>query len=245
MIHFIVSPYHLGTRAEGVGAGPVAVMDALNADTTVVDVGDRADWRAVNVAITRAVREARSEGKFPLILAGNCSSCLGTLAALRNRQVVWFDAHGDFHTPETSISGSVEGMCLAMAVEQFEIGDVVLIGGRDLDPGEDSRVRAMLRHITSADLSRVALPPGPEVYVHVDIDVLDPAVSPGTNFQGPGGFTSAELLAALAEVFRRCQIAALAITNYNPLKDVDHRTRNIVLDLIAHVSRLRGDCASR
>ena len=245
MIHFIVSPYHLGTRAEAVGAGPVAVMEALNADTTVVDVGDRADWRAVNVAITRAVREARSEGKFPLVLAGSCSSCLGTLAALQQPQVVWFDAHGDFHTAETSISGSIEGMCLAMAVEQFDIRDVVLIGGRDLDTGEDERVRTMLRHIASADLSGAALPSGPEVYVHVDLDVLDPAVSPGTNFQGPGGFSVEELHEALDAVFGRCRIAALAITNYNPSKDVDHRTRNIVLDSVAHVSRLRGDRASR
>jgi arginase len=244
-VHFIVSPYHLGRRAEASGAGPIAIQQALDADATVIDVGDVADWRAVNLAIAEAVRKARAEGNFPFVLAGNCNSCLGTLAALERPGVVWFDAHGDFHAAETSISGSVEGMCLAMAAEQFDLEDVVLVGGRDLDPGEDVRVRAMLRHLRSPELSQEVLPFGPEVYVHVDVDVLDPAVSPGTNFQGPGGFTAEELLAAVGEVFGRCRVAVLAITNYNPAKDVDHGTLKIVLDLIAHVSRLRGNHASR
>jgi arginase len=246
VIHFIVSPYHLGRRAEAVGAGPLAVMEALNAcHATVIDVGDAAEWPAVNAAIRAAVVHARAQSRFPLVLAGNCNSCLGTLAALTNPEVVWFDAHGDFHTIQTSISGSIEGMCLATAVEQFGIRDAVLVGGRNLDPGESERVRGMLRHVSSPDLNRIPLPSGSEVYVHVDVDVLDPSVSPGTNFQGPGGFTVEELAVALTEVVGRCQVSALAITNYNPSKDVENRTRNVILQLIAQVSRLHANCASR
>jgi arginase len=246
VIHFIVSPYHLGRRAEAVGAGPLAVSADLNPDAvTFIDVGTAADWRAVNTAIAAAVCEARREGVLPVVLAGNCNSCLGTLAASREPEVVWFDAHGDFHTPETSLSGSIDGMCLATAVEQFGLRKVVLVGGRNLDPGEDERVRAMLLHVASPDLSRTTLPSGSEVYVHVDVDVLDPAVSPGTNFQGSGGFTVEELEGAIAQVFERCDVAALAITNFNPSKDVNNRTRNVILDLIGHVSRLHGDRASR
>ncbi|HYP08523.1 MAG TPA: arginase family protein [Bryobacteraceae bacterium] len=255
MLSFIVSPYHLGQRGTGVGAGPSAILETgiaerLRAPAGEIDAGASSTPAEVNRRLTIEVRAALRGGSFPLILAGNCNSCLGTLAGLdrsTRRGIVWFDAHGDFHTPETSISGSLEGMSLMLATRDYvPEQNVVLVGARDLDPGEDERVRQRLRHIPDADLhTAVDLPDVECVYIHIDLDVLDPAISPGVNFRGSGGLTEEKLLKALDSTFQRYKVEALAIANYNPSFDIDHRTRNIAVRVIEEVSRLRQAVASR
>jgi arginase len=191
---------------------------------------------------------AQSRGAFPLVLAGNCHSCLGTLAGIHHPRlgVVWFDAHADFHTPETSASGSLEGQSLTLATAQFVAERrVVLAGARDLDPGEKERVHERLLYVPDARLQEHPLPDCERVYVHIDVDVLDPSISPGTNFQGSGGLSVESLIDAIACTFSRYRVAALTIANYNPEKDIDDRTRDIVVQLIHHIDRLRRTAASR
>jgi arginase len=182
------------------------------------------------------------------VLAGNCNSCPGTLAAVANLRTgtFWFDAHGDFHTPETSLTGSLEGMSLTLATTEFAAEElVVLVGGRDLDPGEAERVSQRLIHVPSGDLHSQRLPACDQVYVHIDVDVFDPDISPGANFKGPGGLTPGKLMDALTFTFDRYRVAALAIANYNPEQDVDNRTLDIIVILIEHIERLRRDARCR
>lgn len=242
MLTLIAVPYHLGEKETAVGAGPSRVLDTgiasrIEASETRIDVGPRVSWQDVNTAITSTVQAARAANRFPLIIAGNCNSCLGTLAALEDLKpgIVWFDAHGDFHTEQTSLSGSLEGMSLALATAQFVPENrVVLAGGFDLDPGEVERVRERLLHLPSADLRAAALPVMGHVYVHLDIDVIHPR-----------GLTVGQLGDALAETFSRFDVAALAITNYNPAHDAHNHTRDIIIDLIEMIARLRRTAASR
>ena len=155
MLAIIAAPYHLGERCKAVGAGPIQITPQLGSPSTILNLGDRTSWENVNDAITDAVLSARHGGASPLVLAGNCNSWLGTLAALRDLQpgIVWFDAHGDFHTKATSISGSLEGMSLTLATERFvPESRIVLAGARDLDPGEAERVRDRLRLVPSGIL---------------------------------------------------------------------------------------------
>jgi len=92
-------------------------------------------------------------------------------------------------TEATSISGSLEAMSLALATKRFvSEKSVVLAGACDRDPGEMERVRARLHYVPSG-IRQGNLPLSHLVYVHVDIDVLDPSISPGVNFQGAGGMT--------------------------------------------------------
>src|SRR5687768_13373447 len=127
-IHLIRVPYDSGQRALRMGAGPDALapsfVDALRAEghevtgETVEAPPGFATEVATAFALARAlserVRAARAEGRRPLVLAGNCMSSLGTVAGLRDEDddlgVVWFDAHGDLETPETTTSGFADGM---------------------------------------------------------------------------------------------------------------------------------------
>src|SRR5436190_20841456 len=242
MLRLIAVPYHLGRKSIAVGAGPSRVIDTgiasrIGAGSVSIDIGPQGSWQEVNTALTNAVRSAREAGCFPLLLAGNCNSCLGTLAAIQHPEagIVWFDAHGDFHTQETTISGSLEGMSLALATSFVAENRIVLAGGWNLDPGEAKRVKSRLLHIPSADLDSAALPDMHSAYVHVDIDVLDPG----------GGVSAEDLFTALRRSFERYRVAALAITNYNPERDQQNRTRDIIVSIIEHVHGLRRSNTSR
>ena len=253
MLHFIVAPYHLGQRGVAAGAGPLRVLASgiaaqLGATVSQMDIGPAGDWRDVNLGIAEAVRQSRGQGELPVVVAGNCNSCLGTLAGIDSPDagIVWFDAHADFHTRETTVSGSLEGMSLTLATEQLVPAHrVVLAGGRDLDPGEDERVRERLLHIPDGNLRWRGLRPCEEVYVHIDVDVLDPAISPGVNFQGPGGLDTQTLTDALAFTFESRRVAAVAVVNYNPDRDQANRTRNIIVELLRDIDRLRRTHGTR
>jgi arginase len=185
-------------------------------------------------ALAGQVAAAVRAGRRPVSLAGDCLSCLGVTAGLQRAGVeaalLWFDAHGDFNTPETSPSGFLGGMPLAMAVGR---GDqtlvrrlgmrpvaeerVILTDARDLDPGEDEAVAASaMTHLPGvAALLDGPLPSGP-LHVHFDTDIVDPIESPAQNYLVPGG-PSAELL---GRVFRRIgrdgDVVAVSISAWNP-----------------------------
>jgi arginase len=211
-----------------------------------IEAGFSARAEVVNSALAGVVAGAVATGAFPLVVAGNCNSCLGTLPALRpsGLGIVWFDAHGDFHTPETSISGNLDGMALGFATGQFvDESRTMLVGVRDLEAGEKQRVAASrMRVIPAADWSdgfvSKNLPPAERVYVHIDMDVIDAAINPGVNFRGAGGLSFNQVETALRTVAGRYPIAAAALTNYNPTRDVDWKTRDLGLRLARLISAL-------
>ncbi len=256
-IHLITVPYHIGQKDAGVGAGPSrylegglgSLVQSASGHTVKlvpVDVGFSARIEQVNGALTGAVAAAVGLGAFPLVIAGNCNSCLGTLPALRpsGLGIVWFDAHGDFHTRETSISGNLEGMALALATSQFvDEARTMLLGVRDLDAGERERVAASrMRVFPAAEWSdgfvSKNLVQAERVYLHIDIDAIDPAVNPGVNFRGSGGLSVLEVETALRTVRGRYPFAAAALTNYNPDRDVDWKTRNLGLRLARLIANI-------
>lgn len=236
-LHAIAVPYHMGSRNTGVGAGPLRLL-ASGISAELIDIGELASIELVNQEIARNIRQARASNAFPLVLSGNCNAALGVLAGLDGvcESIVWFDAHGDFHTPQTSISGSIGGMALALATAAHDLESrTVLFGPRDFDPGERERLCASaVTLVESFDLD--AIPALRNAYVHLDLDVLDPVVSPGVNFQGAGGLGVAKLKDALDTVFERCSPAAMTIANYNPERDVDDRTLRIVKDVLIQLT---------
>jgi arginase len=239
----IAVPYHLGQRGIEVGRGPLVLIDALPAPYQMVEGTSIA---AVNAELARAVA---THPRPAVVLAGNCNSCLGTLSALQDPGIVWFDAHGDFNTPETSISGKLEGMSLAIATghchpelmaRPIPEQNVVLAATRSLDPLEEVRLRASKITLASIEdvpravhelASRLTT-----IYLHLDLDVLDPQISPGVNFSEPGGISPGQLYGAVRDVLATGKLAAAAIANFNPDLDPDGRTRQIALELVRTLS---------
>jgi len=243
-------PYFLGRRGEGLATGVPVLAERLagelGASTIEIEV-ESGSWNEIGAsmdvvrAVSAVVREIVAAGGFPLVLGGVCSTALGVVAGLGSPEdlgVVWFDAHGDFNTPETTPTGFFDGMPLAMLTgsgwEELRAGieglrpvdeaNVVLVGARDLDPPEQERLeRSGVRWVRSGEPLDPALDAlaerAPGVYLHVDLDVLDPSAGQANRYASPGGPTAAELAAAVAEVASRFTIRAAAITAYEPVYD--------------------------
>jgi arginase family enzyme len=174
------------------------------------------------------VDDALAAGRRPVLVAAECSVALTTLPALsRHRpdaRVLWLDAHADFNTPGTTPSGYLGGMCLAGACGRWDPGlgqeplpldRLVLCGVRELDPPErESLERARVTVIGAALETLVyavnALDGGP-VYVHLDLDVLDPALMPA-RFPAPGGLTEEKLYDLLDAAADACEVVGLEVT---------------------------------
>ena len=208
----ILVPYH---HAEPLPA----LAEAFAADDAVVV--SKGPAGAMSRACTSSSPQRVAAAGEPVVVAsGDCTTALGTVAGLQARGlapgVIWLDAHGDFHTPRTTRSGYFGGMALAMLTGRAgaslarAIGlravpeeACALVGARDLDPPEvdalaASRVRAA-RRSPSWPTRRCRAPPW---YVHLDVDVLDPAGLPPLRFPAPGG-PAPDALAARAARARR------------------------------------------
>jgi arginase len=200
-----------------------------------------------------AVAEAASQANRPVSIAGDCCTSLAVFAGLQKAglkpNLIWFDAHGDFNTWETTPSGFLGGMPLAMLVGRGEqtlphsVGlqnvpeaHVLLTDARDLDPGERLAVEASSVRVVPnpAALLDVELADGP-LYIHFDSDILDPIEAPAMNYPAPGGPSSE----TLRQVFRRLaatgRIAAVSLSAWNPELDEDGATSNLVMSLLAEL----------
>ena len=201
---------------------------------------DLRDSRGCLLEAGGQVDDALSGGNVPLLLAGDCSPCLTTLlAVLRHRpetRVLWLDAHGDYNTPATSPSGFLGGMCLAGACGEWDadLGGaiaperVVLAGVRDLDTAERGLLEQSPVTVIGASTIETlvavknALDSAP-VYVHLDLDVLDPEHFPA-QFPAPGGLHPDKLFDLLESVTEDCELVGLEVTAFEaPESEAERR----------------------
>lgn len=217
---------------------------------TAEDEREYGSWHRMGLAnghLAEMVAENARSGSVTVGLLANCTSILGVLGglqhsggpgALRRVGLVYIDAHGDFNVPETTLSGMLGGMPVAVSAGMalhnlrresgldpgISTDDILMAGVRDLDPLEADLVQAAgIRRLSSDDLSQRLDLVRSEVerlagmtdviFVHVDMDVLDPAEVPGHSLAVSGGPTSRELAAALAEMFKEPKVAALGIAS--------------------------------
>ena len=255
-VELCVVPYDSALLDTRMGAGPRRLVSsglpdrllALGHDVCVreIDAPDgelRAEIGtafALHRRLAPAVAEARARGAFPITLSGNCNTAVGTIAGMgaRNVGVLWFDAHGDFNTPESTTGGFLDGMALAMVTgrcwTRMTAGvpgftavaeeNIVLVGARDLDPPEAELLsQSAVTHLTTDDataklaacmdaLSRRVT----SLYVHVDLDVLDESEGLANSYAGGRGLTLADLLRSIEIAASRVPLVAAAITAYDP-----------------------------
>jgi arginase len=275
-IHVIAVPYDSAHHARRMGAGPMhlvalGLLDRLretgrevdlceiapSSDRWVAEIGTAFD---LDRQLASEVAAARRRNAYPLTLAGNCITSVGTVGGLGGGTtgVLWFDAHGDFNTPETTVGGFLDGMALATLVGRcwtslsagvpgfapVEERNVVLVGARDLDPAEAALLSASgLTHLRPEevatrldavleDLSRRV----DRLYVHVDLDVLDRSAGLVNAYSGGPGLTTSELVVAIRMAGRLCRVAAGAITAFDPEYDSDGRVARAAIDVALALS---------
>jgi arginase len=270
-LRLIVVPYDSGHRDARMGAGPLALVRAGAAARlrerghTVQEslVEAATEWRSETTtafelqrAVAAEAAAAREAGQFPLLLAGNCNATIGMLAG---GGLVWFDAHGDFNTPETSPTGFLDGQALAMAVGRCWTAavpkfapvperNVMLVGARSLDRAEETALRASdVRWLPSdqarddSRLSAVVTELAARVdgvHVHIDLDVYDPSLAPANSFAVPGGLLAEDVRHVLAAVAARTKITSATLASYDPGYDRAGRIRDTAVDVLLLLAEL-------
>ena len=215
-------------------------------------------------SLASRVEIACREGAFPLVLGGDHSLALGSLAGLKAYYqqkpwgVIWIDAHADFNTPETSPSGNIHGMSLAASCglghplltmlygpsPKVHPHQVVVVGVRDLDPGEKLNLKqAGVKVFTMADIDRwgmaeialkvrQVLEPQTDWHVSLDIDVLDPGTAPGVGTPVPGGLTYRELHLLLESLAETQRVTSADVVEVNPILDTKNQTASVAVAMV-------------
>ncbi|HVU11162.1 MAG TPA: arginase [Phototrophicaceae bacterium] len=206
------------------------------------------------------VRRALAAGEQVITLGGDHSIALGTVSAalMQNRSVgvLWIDAHGDFNTPQTTPSGNVHGMVvtslMGMSPAVLTIGEVrlrpeqiVQIGIRDLDAEEKvalahSGIKVMtMREIDERGMAEVVratlqiLGDADALHISLDMDALDPKVTPGVGTPVPGGLTYREAHLLLEMLADDGRVRSLDIVEVNPILDERNETAHVAVELAA------------
>ncbi|HWT12114.1 MAG TPA: arginase family protein [Allosphingosinicella sp.] len=277
-VRIISAPFHAGALNVRVGAGPGRLLaDGLEQGlhsaglaTSLVIIAPVDDFEGeigrsfeIKRRIAAAVAEARADGAFPVVLAGNCNAEVGTWSGLGDEDagLIWFDAHPDFDTPDEHRSGYLDGMGLATLAGQcwrnlaatipgfrpFDVARLVYCGIRDFGPGqwekvEAAGIRAAVGSVESetdyAPLFEAALedPPFERASIHLDVDCLDTSVGIANEYAAPGGLGVAELHACLAIACAAAQPLSLTIASFNPNLEGAERISAAAIDAAISVA---------
>jgi arginase len=217
--------------------------------------------------LRRRVESALADGRFPVVVGGDHSIACGTIAGISShyhRQkkkigLIWFDAHGDMNTPESTESGNVHGMPLAACIgrgapELVKLGErvpmvdvekAVLIGVRTIDPRERQEIKASGIHVfTVKDIDmhgvhkvmkmaiEIASAGTAGFHLSFDVDGMDPAVAPGVGTPVFGGTTLRESHLIMEHAAESGKLLGLEITEINPILDNQNATARVAVDLV-------------
>ncbi|TCS93206.1 arginase [Hazenella coriacea] len=289
-ISIIGMPLDLGQGRRGVDMGPSAIRYAL-AQQMLIDLGyeveDLGDLhvpspesikigdphlkyldaiRHVNEELANTVSEVVTKGRFPLVFGGDHSMAIGTVAGVakhyRRLGLIWFDAHGDLNTGETSPSGNIHGMSLAISLglghsDLVQIGGfapkvlpehTVIIGARELDLGERQLIRELgIKVFTMHEIDRIGMAKVMEeaitiasngtdgVHLSLDLDGLDPNDCPGVGTPVPGGMTYRESHLAMEMLAESKILTSAEFVEVNPILDRENHTAQVAVALMGSV----------
>ena len=218
-------PYHLDEYLPDLDV-PLPPDTVITADLPAGDV-----WAQLGVlysGLAATVAGEAGRGGRPVVVSGDCTTALGTMSGLQQAGIeagiVWFDAHGDVQTLETTTSGYLGGLPLRLlagyrpeliaarlGLRAVPERHITLVGARDLDPPEVTYLAgAQIRRSEVEELDAAGLPGGP-LYVHLDLDVIDPAQLPGLRLPVPGGPSPAQVTSALNALLGTGRVAAIGI----------------------------------
>ncbi len=245
---FILTPFYLDEPMHGLEA--LAEADWQINEPDLSNPEQQLRMARLYESLADGVAELVTAGYRPISIAGDCCSTIGVAAGLQRAGVdfllIWLDAHGDFNTWETTPSGFLGGMPLAMLVGRGEqtmpeaVGllslperRILLMDGRDLDPKEKTALHeSEIVRLTSADdLRRHPLPELP-IYLHLDVDIINPGEAPAMNYLAPGGPSVDELQDAFRYLARTENVKAVSMSTWNAELDNNGRTREVCMSLL-------------
>lgn len=249
----------LGYIVEDIGNLQVPVRDVLGAER---ELRYLPSIQQVCETVYQAGRSAVAQGAMPIFMGGDHSMAIGSIGGVTDGQpaaVIWVDAHGDYNTPQSTITGNIHGMALAALLgdgfpELVNVGrpgaklhaaDIVLIGLRELDPKEKLRLRASgikaytMRDIDERGMAAIAhealgrLAHRARLHVSLDLDGLDPLEVPGVGTTAPGGITYREAQLLMEIIADSDLLRSMDIVEINPILDHSNRTAKIAVELTA------------
>ena len=281
-------PLDYGQSRRGVDMGPSAIryagaikrLEAIG--HTLKDEGDiqvsaieRTDRENTNLKNLEEVVSATTElaekvaaivekGEFPLVLGGDHSIAIGTIAGLtskyKNLGVIWYDAHADMNTAETSPSGNIHGMPLAVTMglgherlvniykdgQKVKPENIVIIGARSVDPGEralikEKGVKVFTMHEIDRDGMTSVMNEAIEylqsknldgVHLSLDLDGLDPIYTPGVGTPVQGGISYRESHLAMEMLEDAGIITSAEFVEVNPILDEKNKTGEVAVELM-------------
>ncbi|THE09295.1 arginase [Bacillus timonensis] len=287
-ISIIGVPMDLGQMRRGVDMGPSAIRYAgvverlERLDYDIDDLGDIEITRPTreeeandenlknlekvseaNEKLAATVNEVILNGRFPLVLGGDHSIAIGTLAGVskhyKNLGVIWYDAHGDLNTADTSPSGNIHGMPLAVSLglghkrltdiagysPKVNTESVVIIGARSLDEGEKALIKQLgVKVYTMHEIDRLGMTKVMEETIHylkgrtdgvhlsLDLDGLDPHDAPGVGTPVLGGISYRESHLAMEMLEESKLITSAEFVEVNPILDDKNKTASVAVALM-------------
>jgi arginase len=282
-VSLIYVPYDLDEYRVGMGLAPEAMKEAgllehLHSEKIWVieemeapaNLGEEERMKRLEKlekAVSDLVVHACEKQTLPVIIGGDCLSAIGVCAGLLRHLgqeefgIAWFDAHGDFNTPETTMSGYLGGMPLASVCgyglenlrqdagleKPVDAAHVMLLAVRDLDAPE----KELLNSTAITCLSPGDLAAGKTgyaasvhfgsingVYLHLDIDCLDSQYAPGVSYKTPNGISPQHVVAAVNSIRQYSPLVALTLTAINPALDQEGKTVQTGIDLLVEILSL-------
>lgn len=280
-------PLDLGQGRRGVDMGPSAIRYANLKESierlgiAVTDLGDvpvptpeshhvqdeklkyLPEIIRVSENVAGKVADVLSEGRFPIILGGDHSISIGSLAgvakAVPDIGLIWFDAHGDMNTEETTPSGNIHGMPLAVALglghpdllavagftPKVKPEHVVLVGARSVDDDEKRLIRETgitvydMHEIDKRGMSAVmeeaiaiASKGTKGIHLSLDLDAFDPREAPGVGTPVLGGVSYREGHLAMEMLAESGKLTSVDVVEVNPILDSGNRTAQVAVDMI-------------
>ena len=246
--HFILTPFFLDQSLTGLESlaepgwflnKPALPKGALQSRMSLL-----------HEAIANQVADAVRAGRRPVSIAGDCCSMIGVVAGLQragiNPFVIWFDAHGDFNTWETTPSGFLGGMALAMlaglgeqtmpesvGLQSVAEEMIILTDARNLDSQERDLIESSkVKHFS--DVTRLLKYPLPRLplHIHVDVDIINPIDAPAMSYLAPGGPRASELGNIFRFLARTGQIAGVSMCTWTPELDGDQESEAVSMRLL-------------
>lgn len=217
-----------------------------------------------NTSLAEKVEVVMEKGNFPLILGGDHSVAIGTLAGLatkyNNLGVIWYDAHADLNTHETSPSGNIHGMPLAVSIglgderlvnlhqpgQKVKPDNIVIIGARSVDPGERVLIKEQgIKVYTMHEIDKYGMTKVMQeaidylkakevdgVHLSLDLDALDPLYTPGVGTPVPGGISYRESHLAMEMLEESGLITSAEFVEVNPILDEKNKTADVAVGLM-------------